>query len=110
MSDPDYSVIKSDAQGAVIFYGKGAEKIFGYTPSEVMGKSVAMFHEPETVAALVPRLLKTAAETGRFEEELNLVRKGGERFRAKLTVVPIKRGDEIVGYTGITDDLTRKGT
>ena len=109
MTEPDYSVIKADAQGNVIFYGKGAEKIFGYTPSEVMGKSVAMFHDPEEVAVLVPRLLKTAAETGRFEEEVYLVRKGGEKFRAKLTVVPIKRGNEIIGYTGITDDLGRKG-
>lgn len=99
-----YSGIASDLKGIVTSYGVGAQQIFGWKPEEVVGKqSVAIFHVPEAEGgANVPRLLKTAAETGKYEEEVTLVRKDGSRFRGILTVRPLKRGNEIVGYMGLT--------
>jgi PAS domain S-box-containing protein len=100
-----YSGIACDLTGTVTSYGIGAEKIFGWKPDEVVGKqSVAIFHVPEAVAELVPRLLKTAAETGKFEE-VYLVKKNGTKFRALLTVRPVKKNNEIVGYMGLTKPL-----
>src|SRR3989442_13404870 len=90
-------------KGTITAYGIGARKIFGWDPEEVIEKqSVTIFHEPQAVAELVPRLLKTAAETGKFEEEVTLVRKNGSKFLGMLTVRPIKKGEEIVGYMGLT--------
>jgi 1,4-dihydroxy-2-naphthoate octaprenyltransferase len=98
-----YSGIACDNTGTITSYGIGAEKLFGWTADEVVGKqSVTIFHEPQAVATLVPRLLKTAAETGKFEEEVTLVRKDGSKFLGLLTVRPIKKGAEIVGYMGLT--------
>jgi PAS domain S-box-containing protein len=98
-----YSGIACDAMGTVTSYGVGAQQIFGWKPEELIGKQkVTIFHEPEAVGNLVPRLLKTAAETGQFEEEVTLVRKNGTKFRGVLTVRPLKKGSEIVGYMGIT--------
>ncbi len=92
--------------GTITAYGIGARKIFGWGPEEVIGKQrVTIFHEPQAVGELVPRLLKTAAETGKFEEEVTLVRKNGTKFKGLLTVRPLKRGNEIVGYMGLTKPL-----
>jgi PAS domain S-box-containing protein len=100
------SGIACDMTGLITSYGKGAEKLFGWTREEVVGKQmVTIFHEPEAVQSLVPRLLKTAAESGKFEEEVTMVRKDGSRFRAVLTVRPLKRGNEITGYMGLTVPL-----
>ena len=89
--------------GLITYYGIGAAQLFGWRAEEVIGKErVTIFHEPEAVASLVPRLLKTAAEQGKFEEEVTLVRKNGSKFRGVLTVRPLKRGDEITGYMGLT--------
>lgn len=97
------SVITCDLQGTVSKFTHGAQKLFGYAPEEVEGKmSVAAFHLPERVAELVPRLLKTAVETGLFEEEVTLVRKGGQAFQATLAVRPMYRDGKLVGYMGIT--------
>ena len=101
-----YSGIACDVTGTISSYGIGAEKIFGWTREEVVGKqSVTIFHLPEAVAELVPRLLKTAAETGKFEEQVYLVRKNGTKFKALLTVRPVKKNNEIVGYMGLTKPL-----
>ena len=101
-----YSGIACDNSGMITSYGIGASKLFGWKAEEVVGKqSVVIFHEPQAVATLVPRLLKTAAETGSFEEEVTLVRKDGSKFLAILTVRPVKKQNEIVGYMGLTRPL-----
>jgi len=100
------SVITCDLQGTVKTYGGGADKLFGYAPGEVVNKmSVAAFHPPERVAELVPRLLKTAVDTGLFEEEVVLVKKSGTQFRARLAVRPMYRDGDLVGYMGLTYPL-----
>ena len=100
------SVITCDMQGTVTQYAADAADLFGWTPTEVIGKmSVAAFHLPENVPTLVPRLLKTAVETGRFEEEVTLVRKDGARFPALLTVRPMFRDGKQVGFMGKTQPL-----
>jgi len=100
------SGIACDNAGLVTSFGLGAAKLFGWKPGEVVGKqNVAIFHEPRAVAALVPRLLRTAAETGKFEEEVTLVRKNGSKFVGLLTVRPLLKRGEVVGYMGLTRHL-----
>jgi len=97
------SVITCDMTGIVQTYGGGAQHLFQWTPAEVIGKqSVASFHPAENVPTLVPRLLKTAVEQGKFQEEVTLVRKDGSRFQAVLTVYPVHREGTQVGFMGYT--------
>ena len=104
--DAPHSGVACDLNGVITSYGLGAQQLFGWTAAEVVGKqSVVIFHESHAVQMLVPRLLKTAAETGRFEEEMTLVRKDGSKFRALLTVRPLKKENEITGYMGIAKHI-----
>jgi PAS domain S-box-containing protein len=109
MSKPEdalHSGVACDLNGVITSYGLGAQQLFGWTADEVVGKqSVVIFHEPDAVQMLVPRLLKTAAETGKFGEEVTLVRKDGSKFRGLLTVRPLKKENEIIGYMGITKHI-----
>src|SRR5438093_1335577 len=101
------SVITCDMQGIVQEYAADAADLFGWTQDEVIGKmSVAMFHVPKNVPTLVPRLLREAAEKGKFEEEVTLMRKDGSTFRAVLTVRPVVRDGRQVGFMGMTRPLT----
>ena len=100
------SVITCDMQGIVQQYAADAADLFGWTQDEVIGKmSVATFHLPENVPTLVPRLLKTAVEAGKFEEEVVLRRKDGATFRAILTVRPMIEGGKPIGFMGMTHPL-----
>src|SRR2546428_12208211 len=86
------SVITCDMQGTVTQYAADAADLFGWTPSEVIGKmSVAAFHLPENVPTLVPRLLKTAVEQGRFAEGGTLLPQGRARLPALLPGRPLVR-------------------
>jgi len=104
--DTPHSGIACDLKGIITSYGIGAQQLYGWTEDEVVGnQSVVIFHEPHAVQTLVPRLLKTAAETGKFEEEVTLVRKDGRKFRGLLTVRPLKKENENTGYMGITNHI-----
>src|SRR5205807_2344740 len=93
--------------GVVQQYSADAEELFGWTREEVIGKmSVAQFHLPKNVPTLVPRLLREAIANGKFEEEVTLMRKSGATFRAVLTVRPILRDGQPVGFMGMTRPLT----
>src|SRR2546428_14053448 len=55
-----YSGIVCDNTGVITSYGIWAKKLFGWTPYGGRGKKCGpMFHEPQAIATLVPRLLKT---------------------------------------------------
>src|SRR3989441_7720873 len=100
------SVITCDMQGTVTQYAADAADLFGWTPNEVIGKmSVAAFHLPENVPTLVPRLLREASVTGKFEEEVPLMRKDGSTFQAVLSVCPVIRDGKQVGFMGRTRPL-----
>src|SRR5882762_5190739 len=92
--------------GTVQQYSADAEALFGWTRDEVIGKmSVAWFHVPKNVPTLVPRLLREAIEKGKFEEEVTLMRKDGARFPAILTVRPMFRDGQQIGFMGKTRPL-----
>ncbi len=99
-------MIVCDMNGLVQTYAAGASALFQWRADEVVGQmSVAAFHEPDKVATLVPRLLKTAVETGKFEEKVTLVRKDGSRFKGILTVRPKFKDGKQVGFMGFTRPL-----
>jgi len=78
----------------------------GGAPKRSSGRwSVASFHVPENVPVLVPRLLREAVEKGKFEEEVTLMRKDGARFPAILTVRPMFRDGQQIGFMGKTRPL-----
>ena len=49
--------------------------------------------------------MKTAVETGKFEEQVTLQRKDGARFPAILTVHPMFRDGKQIGFMGRTRPL-----
>src|SRR5678815_53780 len=66
----DYAIFLTDTAGRVINWNRGAERILGYTESEIIGKSAFIFFTPEDRAANVPeREMDVAATEGRAEDE-----------------------------------------
>ena len=98
-----------DPAGNIISWNPGAERIKGYTASEIIGQHFSRFYTPEDQAARIPqKALATAANTGRFTAEGWRVRKDGSRFWAMVVMDAVRRHGEIVGFAKITRDLTER--
>jgi PAS domain S-box-containing protein len=77
----DYAIFFLDCHGRVATWNAGAERIFGYTEGEIVGQHFSRFFTPEDIQSGQPQKeLKTAAETGRANDDRWMVRKGGAKL------------------------------
>ncbi len=106
----DYAIYMLDAEGRVSSWNPGAQRIKGYTPSEIVGAHFSRFYTEEDRAKGEPaRALKIAAEEGRFEKEGWRIRKDGSRFWASVVVDAIRDDiGKLIGFAKITRDITEK--
>jgi PAS domain S-box-containing protein len=106
----DHSMVMLDADGTIVAWNPGAERLFGYTEAEAVGKNVAMF-DPEDQRHSGEALsdLRFAIEHGPAEHEGWRVRKDGSRFWGHVVTTPIRdEHDELVGVARVTRDLTER--
>ena len=108
----DYAIYRLDLEGLVSSWNLGAERIKGYRPNEIIGRSFAEFYTPEDQASGLPaRGLATAAKEGRFEAEGWRMRKDGTRFRAHVIIDAIHdEAGNLTGFAKITRDITERDT
>jgi len=104
----DYAIFMLDADGCVTTWNLGAERITGYQEGEVLGRSIAMFYEPNEVASNRPQAdLETASKIQHFEAEGMRVRKDGSTFLASVVIVPLfDKNGAVAGYSTVTRDIT----
>ncbi len=104
----DYAIIMLDPTGHVASWNRGAERIKGYSASEILGAHFSRFYPAEDVAADKPGMgLRVAAAEGRFEDEGWRVRKDGSLFwaNAVITAVRDEKG-ELRGFSKVTRDIS----
>jgi len=106
----DYAIYMLDPNGVVTSWNAGAQRFKGYAPEEIIGQNFSRFYTEEDRAAGLPaRVLKIAAEEGKFEAEGWRVRRDGSRFWAHVVVDPIRDLDgNLIGYAKVTRDLTER--
>lgn len=106
----DYAIFILDIDGTVRSWNAGAERLKGYSASEIVGKSFSVFYTPEDRAAGLPgKALATARETGRFNSEGWRVRKDGRRFWALVVLDAIKdEQGRLIGFAKVTRDITER--
>ena len=103
------AIISKTLDGIITSWNKGAERIFGYTADEIIGKPVTLLippdHEDEE-----PVILARLRAGERIEHyETVRVRKDGRQINISLTVSPIRGpGDKIVGASKIARDITEQ--
>ena len=106
----DYAIYMLDPDGRVASWNAGAERFKGYKADEIVGEHFSRFYVPEDRAVDLPgTALRTARETGRFENEGWRLRKDGSRFWAHVIIDAIRApGGELLGFAKITRDLTER--
>src|ERR1051325_6594214 len=103
------AIISKTLEGVITSWNKGAQRIFGYTADEVIGKSVTILI-PEGHLDEEPTILARLRAGQRIEHyETVRVRKDGRLIDISLTVSPIKGPNgKIVGASKIARDITEQ--
>ncbi|MGH6980435.1 MAG: PAS domain S-box protein, partial [Stellaceae bacterium] len=106
----DYAMFLLDSGGNVVTWNPGAERIKGYSASEIIGQHFSRFYTKEDQKAGTPMKLLTGAKaTGRSEAEGWRVRKDGTRFWANIVIAAIHDpAGDIIGFAKITRYLTER--
>src|SRR5579863_8311870 len=108
-SSTEYSVIAKDLNGGILLWNEGARRLYGYEPSEVVGKAnSSILHAPEDVASGKPReLLNSALRDGKWEGTLSRRRKNGEQFTARVVITPrLDSSRRAIGFLLISKDIS----
>jgi PAS domain S-box-containing protein len=105
----DYAIYMLDPNGLIMSWNPGAERIKGYTADEIIGQHFSRFYTTEDRAAGVPaKVLKIAAETGRFTAEAWRCRKDGSQFWAMVVIDTLYDDGKLIGFAKITRDMTEQ--
>lgn len=94
----------------VVFWNTGAEKIFQYRASEIVGKSVMLLVPKESAQKEAELILQTIHANGFLEDyQTTAIRKDGSKFPVLVTISSVKNEiGEIIGGTYVFRDVTEQ--
>lgn len=109
MENSNDAIISKDLDGVINSWNSGAERLFGYAPEEIIGRSILTLIPPELQheePGIIERI-RRGERIAHFETER--VRKNGQRIHISLTVSPVKDASgRIVGASKIARDITER--
>src|SRR6185503_604967 len=103
----DDAIVSKDLEGVITSWNRAAERIFGYSEEEVIGRPITILipadriHEETEILRRIGR--------GERVEHFNTVRrkKNGERIDVSVTVSPVRdRSGALIGASKIARDIT----
>jgi two-component system cell cycle sensor histidine kinase/response regulator CckA len=105
----DDAIIGRSLDGTISAWNPGAEKLFGYSASEAVGKPIEMLLPPERAKEQSDILARIMRGEGVSHFETVRVRKDGTRVDVSVTISAIKdRSGAIVGASQIARDIAER--
>jgi PAS domain S-box-containing protein len=104
----DDAIIGKSLEGIVLNWNKGAERLYGYSAEEVMGKPISILlppDRPDELQKIIEKLLQGEI----INEETVRQRKDGTLIDIALTVSPIKNSrGEVTAASAIARDISER--
>lgn len=106
----DYAILLLDTNGVIQNWNIGAEKIKGYTASEIVGKNFREFYTPADRDRQLPEtLLNEARINGKANHEGWRIKKDGSKFWSSVVITALHdKANNVIGFSKVTRDLTEK--
>jgi len=105
----NYAIFMMDAQGRILSWNAGAERLKGYIAEEIIGKHFSIFYPPEDQLDEKPQhILARATQQGQSEDEGWRIRKDASRFWASVLVTALRdSAGTLLGFAKLTRDTTK---
>jgi PAS domain S-box-containing protein len=101
------AILSKGLDGTITSWNRGAERIYGYMPEEVVGRNISLLI-PSDRPDEVPEILRKISAGERIEHHESVrVAKDGRHLNVALSVSPLRdAAGEIVGASAIARDIT----
>lgn len=105
----EVSIMSKTPEGIVATWNRGAQAIFGYTPAEIIGRSVSVLIPRERSGEL-PMFLARLTQGEAIEHfETERLTKDGRRIMVSITLSPMRNeSGTVAGISTVTRDITRE--
>jgi PAS domain S-box-containing protein len=107
--ESDAAVISKTLDGVILSWNAGAQRLFGYSPGEAIGKPISIIlppERPDELPAILERL-RRGERVGPYETVR--VRKDGPRVDVVLGIAPIREpGGGIAGAAVVARDVSER--
>jgi PAS domain S-box-containing protein len=105
----DFALSLLDAEGCIVAWYSGAERIYGYEGVDVAGKHVAFLYPGEETDTAPAKQLERAAAEGHFGNEGWQVKGDGSRFWANTITMALRDEDETLqGFARVVRDFSER--
>ena len=105
----DAAIGSAALDGTVTSWNPAAERLYGYSAAEVVGKPLSAFLAPERLPDAIKALSWIAQGKGVYRYESQRMRKDGTRADISVIVSPIRDAEgTIVGASAIARDITER--
>jgi PAS domain S-box-containing protein len=105
----DDAIVSKTLDGTIRAWNTGAEKIFGYTSAETVGKPMLMLFPAGRMSEEADILARIGHGESVEHFETVRVRKGGGEVAVSITISPIKdRNGAVAGASTIARDITER--
>jgi len=103
----DDAIVSKDLDGIIQSWNPGAEKIFGYSAEEIIGKSIMLLIPPErrNEERMILERIRNGQRVQHYETMR--LRRDGVLLDVSLTISPIKNAEgKVIGASKIARDIT----
>lgn len=104
----DYAMFVLDENGNIVDWNNAADGVYGYTKSEVLGKSARiLYYNEEDFEENWKKEKEIALSTGKWEDTQIRKRKDGSEFSALLVLTPLyDETNKLRGFLKLVRDIT----
>jgi PAS domain S-box-containing protein len=105
----DYALFTTGTDLRITGWNAGGERLLGWRAEEIIGQPGEILFTPEDVARKIPqREAASAVDDGRAVNERWHLRKDGSRFWGSGLTMPLRDGEQLVGFVKLMRDHTER--
>jgi PAS domain S-box-containing protein len=105
----EQAVIATDLEGKITYWNRHAERLYGWSAAEAVGRNVLEMTPEEASAGQAAEIMTRLKAGETWSGEFKLRRRDGTSFPAHVTDTPIQDGaGSLVGVVGVSADITER--